>query len=156
MIKGFVREAMLKARMNTGFSGAIVIWSAVATVSFVVAFVFVLIAAFIWLESRSDAVTAGLVLAGVFLAIALVALLAGVFARRRTIREARAELMLAAAARQQAATSWLDPKMVAVGAQLIQSIGMRRIVPIAAVGLLAASLGREWARARGDSHEPES
>ena len=39
---------------------------------------------------------------------------------------------------------WLDPKFLAVGLQVGKSVGMRRIVPLFAAGLLAATLAKEW------------
>ena len=59
-------------------------------------------------------------------------------ARRRNIERARREL----AARSNA--NWLDPKLIALGIQVGQAIGWRRIVSLTAVALLAAGLVKEW------------
>lgn len=146
MIKGLINEQVLKLRLKTGFSNAVVIWAYVALVAMHVALLFFLAAAFVWLMQRYDAVTAALILGGVFLALTIIALLALVLTRGRNIDRARAELTLSTAARQHAAVSWMDPKMLAIGVQLLSAIGMKRVVPIAAAGFLAATLGKEWAR----------
>jgi hypothetical protein len=40
---------------------------------------------------------------------------------------------------------WRDPKFMAVGLDIARAVGWRRIVPLAAIGVLAATLAREWA-----------
>jgi hypothetical protein len=81
---------------------------------------------------------AALILAGVFLLVALIAAVAGFIARRRNIERARREL----AARSHA--GWLDPKYLAIGIEIGRTLGWRRIITLAAAGLLAAGLGKEW------------
>jgi hypothetical protein len=104
-----------------------------------VALGFFLVAAFIFLADRYGASTAGLVLGSAFVVIALVAMVACLITRRRNMQRARLEL--AARSRN---TDWLDPKLLAMGFQIGQSIGWRRLASLAAVGLLAAGLAREW------------
>ena len=75
-----------------------------------------------------------------FMRIALVACL---MTRRRNMERARLEL----AARS--STSWLDPKLVAVGVQIGQAIGWRRLASLAALAVLAGAAAKEWsARAK--------
>jgi hypothetical protein len=129
-----------------------VIWAVVATIASTVALIFLLIAAFIWLSDRYDTVTAGLVLGIFFLAVALIAIFACIVVRRRNIERARLELEL----RRSANASLLDPKLMAVGYQVGQAIGWRRVASLAAVALLAAGLAKEWlshrqAMAQGDN-----
>ncbi len=73
-------------------------------------------------------------------------------ARQRTISHAKREL----AARSQ--QPWLDPRMIAVGMQIGRSIGWKRIVPLAAVALLAAGFAKEWFNRdqRAADEEPEA
>ncbi len=156
MIKGLINEQLLKLRLKTGFSSAIVIFAIVTWISTVIAVVFFLIAAFVWLSQRYDSVTAALIIAGIFLALAIISLLALVLTRGRNIDRARAELTLAATARQHSAVSWMDPKMLAMGVQVLSFMGLKRIVPIAAAGFLAATLGKEWARHHARNKEPEA
>ena len=146
-MSGWLRHLALNAQARTGFSPQIVVWSIVASLAATAAVIFLSIAAFVWLADRYDAVTAGLVLGFFFLLIALIALLACLLARRRNMERARLEL----AARSNA--NWLDPKLAAVGFQLGQAIGWRRLASLAAVALLAAGLAKEWFG--GEDAQPE-
>ena len=157
MIKGLINEQLLKLKLKTGFSSAIAVWALISLMSAIIAGVFFLVAAFVWLSQRYDSVTAALILAGTFLAFAIISMLALVLTRNRTIDRARAELTLAATARKHSAVSWMDPKMLAIGVQILSAVGLKRIVPIAAAGFLAASLGKEWAaRHHARDKEPEA
>jgi hypothetical protein len=59
-----------------------------------------------------------------FALIALLALVACLMIRRRNMERARLEL----AARNR--TSWFDPKLVAIGLQIGQAIGWRRLASV--------------------------
>src|ERR1700722_6807048 len=106
---GWLRHIALSAKARTGFGPQPVVCCLIALVSLGLALGFLCIAVYVWLASRTDAVTAGLLLAGVFLLIAIIAAVAAWVARRRNIERARLEL----AARSHA--GWLDPKFLAVG-----------------------------------------
>jgi fatty acid desaturase len=154
-MSGWLRHFVLNAQARTGFGTEIVVLAAVAVFAAIAATVFLLIAAFVWLANRYDAVIAGLVLAGFFLLIALIALVACLMARRRNMERARLEL----AARSSANTNWLDPKFMAMGFQIGQAIGWRRLASLAAVALLAAGLAKEWLgrdSPSADDEEPTS
>jgi hypothetical protein len=138
----FLRHITLTAKAKTGFGPAIVLCWLVAALAIVLAVGFLCAAAFVFLANRYDGVTAGLILAGIFIAIAVVALVAAALLRRRAMERARLEL----AARNQAA--WLSPKMITLGIEIGRAIGWRRIITLAAVGVLAAGLGKEWTGAR--------
>jgi hypothetical protein len=138
-MSGWLRHFALNAQARSGFGPQVVIWAVVAAVASMAALIFLAIAAFIWLADRYDAVIAGLVLACLFILIALIAIVAGLIARRRNMERARLEL----AARSSSA-SLLDPKLLAMGFQIGQAIGWRRLASLAAVGLLAAGLAKEW------------
>jgi hypothetical protein len=138
MMGDWLRHIALNARARTGFGPQLIVWSLIAVVSLALALGFLCTAAFVWLANRYDAVTAGLMLGAVFLLIAIIAAIAGWMARLRNIERARREL----AARSHA--GWLDPKFLAVGIEIGRTLGWRRIVTLAAVGLLAAGLGKEW------------
>ena len=100
---------------------------------------FGLLAAFILLAQRFEPLIAGLVLAGLFLAIAVIAGLTALLIRRRTFARARRELEAHRSAH------WPDPRLLAVGLQVGQAVGWRRLMTVAAVGALAAFLAKEWA-----------
>jgi hypothetical protein len=138
-MSGWLRHFALNAQLRAGWSGAFVIWAIIAAVASMVAMVFLLLAAFIWLADRYDTLIAGVVLGCLFAAIALIALVACLKTRLRNIEHARLEL---AASRSN--TNWLDPKLMAMGFQIGQTIGWRKLASLAAVGLLAAGLAREW------------
>src|SRR5882724_6943994 len=91
-MSGWLRYFTLNAQVRTGFSSQVAVWAAIAAVAATVAMVFLLIAAFIWLADRFDPLTAGLVLGGVFVLIALIAIVACLIARRRNVERARLEL----------------------------------------------------------------
>lgn len=138
MMSGVVRYLRLTAEAKTGFSGQIVIWGLIAALCAVFTFFFVMLAVFIWLAQRYSPLTAALVLAGFFLLVAVGAALACIITRRHTIERAQ----LALATRSNA--PWLDPRIMGVGLQIGRTIGWKRIVPLAAVGVLAAGFAKEW------------
>jgi hypothetical protein len=138
MMSGWVRYLRLTAEAKTGLSTQILIWSAVAALCAVFTFFFVILAAFIWLAERYSALTAALILAGLFLLLAIGAAIVCILTRQRTIERAQ----LALATRSNA--PWMDPRILGIGLQIGRSIGWKRIVPLAAVGVLAAGFAKEW------------
>ena len=137
-MRGWLRYFALNAQVRTGVSGWVVVWALIAAAAAAAATVFLLVAAFVWLADRYGSLTAGVVLGCAFALIALIALLACLIARRRNMQRARLEL----AARS--TTSWLDPKLVAVGVQIGQAIGWRRLASLAALAVLAGAAAKEW------------
>jgi hypothetical protein len=137
---GWLRQLALNAQLRAGLGASAVVWAVVAASASTLALLFLLLAAFVWLSHRYDTMTAGVVLGILFLAIGLIAIFACVLTRRRNIERARRELEL----RGSAATSLLDPKLIAMGYQVGQAIGWRRLTALAGVGVLAAGLAREW------------
>jgi hypothetical protein len=137
----WLRHIALRAKARTGFGPQLVVCGLIAVVSLTLGLGFLCIALYVWLARRTDPVTAGLLLAGVFLLIAIIAAVAGGIARRRNIERARLEL----AARSGA--GWLDPKFLSVGIEIGRTLGWRRLMMLAAAGLLAAGLGKEWSGA---------
>jgi len=145
-MSGWLRHFVaLNAQARTGVSLAVVIWAVIAAVAAVAAVVFLLVAAFIWLAARYDGLLAGVFLGGGFVAIALIAIIACLLTRRRNAERARLEL----AARQSGA-GLLDPKLMAVGVQVGQAIGWRRLAMLAAAALLAAGVAKEWSGRKQD------
>jgi hypothetical protein len=134
----WLRHIALNAKARTGFGPQLIVWFLIALVSLALGLGFFCTAAFVWLARRYDAVTAGLMLGGLFLAIALIAAIAGWLARRRNIERARLEL----AARSHA--GWLDPKFLAIGIEIGRTLGWRRLMTLAAAGILAAGAAKEW------------
>jgi hypothetical protein len=152
-MSGWLRYFTLKAQASTGLSSGIAIWAILAVIAALVAVIFLLVAAFVWLSDLYDGLVAGLVLGGLFALIALIALLTCVLIRRRNMERAR----LALAARS--STNWLDPQLLAVGMQMGRAIGWGRLVSLAAVALLAAGLAKEWSgptAAAAEDDEPDT
>jgi hypothetical protein len=143
MIKGWVHDIELAIQARSGASPALFEWIAVTAVALLAAFVFLCIVADLWLTQEFGAIVAGLIMAGVLLAVAAITGVIGAVARRR----ARERAILERAARAQTPSWLLDPKVLATAVQVGRSLGWQRIVPIALVGLLAA----QWAR----EHRPE-
>jgi type VI protein secretion system component VasK len=136
---GWLRYFTLKAQASTGLSSAIAISAMVALAAAVVAAVFFIVALYVWLADVYDSLIAALIVAGVFVLIAVIAVVVCLTVRRRNMERARLEL----AARSSSAP-WLDPKLVAMGYQIGQAIGWRRLASLAAVAVLVGVVSKEW------------
>jgi hypothetical protein len=134
----WLRHIALTAKARSGFGPQLVFWFLIAAVALALALGFLCAAVYVWLASRTDTMTACLIMGGGFALIALIAAFAGWIARLRNIERARREL----AARSQ--TARFDPRYLTVGIEIGRALGWRRVVALAAVGLLAAGLGKEW------------
>jgi hypothetical protein len=133
---GWRRYLELQAQAKTGLSSGLFVWALLAVVFGVLTVGFVLLIAFIWLAERYSPLTAAIVLAGLFLFATIIAAISCLRSRRRTIEQA--EL----AARRNAI--WLDPKVLGGAIQASRAVGWRKLVPLLAVGMLAAGVGMEW------------
>ncbi len=129
----------LQTQAKTGLSSGLFVWGLLAVVSGILTAAFILLIAFIWLAERYRALIAAAILAGLFLVVTIVAIVCSLQSRRRTTE--RAEVALAARKH----TIWLDPKLVAGAVQAGRAVGWRKFVPLLAVGILAATVGMEWA-----------
>ena len=126
------RYLELQLQAKSGMSSALVIGGVIGLLSAAITFVFLFIAAFVWLAERYDPLTAGLGLSTFFLLITIATLVYSLWLRRRTIQQAE----LALAARRTA--PWFDPKLVGEAVQLSRAIGLRKMLPLLAIGVLAA------------------
>jgi hypothetical protein len=138
MFSGWLRYLQLTAKARTGFGRSVVVYAAVAAVFACTAFAFLVIAAFVALADLYGVLTAALVMGAFFLLGAILASLFGVLAQRRSAERAK----IALEARK--ASQWFDPRMLAAGLQIGRAIGLRRIIPLIAVGLLVATVVKEW------------
>ena len=129
---GWRKYLELQLQAKSGLNSALVVGALIGLVSAAVTFVFLLVAAFVWLARRFDPLVAGLVLGGIFLLITIFALGYALWSQRRTAQRAR----LALASRRSA--SWLDPKLLAGALQVSRAIGLRKMIPLLAIGVLAA------------------
>ena len=129
---GWRKYLELQLQAKSGLNSALVVGALIGLVSAAVTFVFLLVAAFVWLARRFDPLVAGLVLGGIFLLITIFAVGYALWSQRRTAQRAR----LALASRRSA--SWLDPKLLAGALQVSRAIGLRKMIPLLAIGVLAA------------------
>jgi hypothetical protein len=102
--------------------------------AFFIAISFLCAAAFIYVLQAYGPIQACLTGAGIFLVVALIAV-AFYIARKNRARARAAET-----AKSAVHTALDDPMLAAAGIQLIRPIGMKRLIPILAVGGLALGL----------------
>lgn len=105
---------------------------------------FLCAAAFVFVLNRSGPVDACLAGAGVFLVATLI-LLAAYAALAATRRRQERER---AAAEARSSSALGDPRFVLLGIQIAQAVGLRRLLPILALGAAAFALGSGVKRAR--------
>jgi uncharacterized membrane protein YqjE len=134
---GWRRYLELQAQAKTGLSSGLFVWAVLAVVFGVLTAGFILLIAFIWLAERYSPLTAATVLASFFLLGTIIAAIFCLWSRRRTIEQAE----LALAARRPAL--WLDPKVLSGAIQASHAVGWRKLVPLLAIGMLAAGVGME-------------
>jgi uncharacterized membrane protein YedE/YeeE len=135
---GWVRYLKLQAKAKTGLSVGLLVFAIIALLALALAIGFLILACFIWLAARYDALTAALILCGGFFLIAIIAALCCLIMRRSAVTHAR----LALAERKQ--TPWLNTSMLATGLEVGRALGWGRLVSIGAAAVLAAGIGREW------------
>jgi hypothetical protein len=137
-MKGWLRHLELTVKSKTGLGEDVLVWALIAVLGAAATLGFFIGAAFIGLAERYGPLTAALALGGLFLVITITAVACCLASQRRTVASAKLEL----AARSPA--PWLDPKFLGVGMQIGRAVGWRRLVPLAAVGVLAAGIAKEW------------
>jgi Ca2+/Na+ antiporter len=153
MIKNWLRDLALTVQSRSGVTAGLVIWVFVAAFALSTALVFLCVAAYAWLSQAFGGIYAGLIVAGFFILVTLIASIAAAVTRRR----ARERAILQRAARAQASSSWLlDPKILATAMQAGRAIGWQRIVPLALLGFLAAQWVRDRGQAPADEADPSS
>ncbi len=108
--------------------------AAAAALALFIAIAFLCAAAFVYVLQRYGLIEACLDGAGVFLVVTLITAACYVVGRNRT--RARA----AATAKSAVHTALADPVMVAAGIQIVRAIGIKKLIPILAVGGLALGL----------------
>jgi hypothetical protein len=139
MFKSLMRDMVLAVQTRTGITASFIVWLIVVALAALTAFAFLCVAAYDWLSLHMASVYAGLVMAAIFVVIAIVGMGICVLARRR----ARERAILARAARAHAPSWLLDPKILATAVQIGRSLGWQRAIPLALVGFMAAQWARE-------------
>jgi len=145
MLKNWLHDITLAVQARSGLNARLFVWLALIAFASLTAFAFLCVAAYAWLVLQFGAIFAGLIMAGVFILIALIGTIVFAVSRRR----AKERAILERAARAHGSSWLLDPKILGVAVQAGRALGWERIIPIALLGLLAA----QWARERksGDS-----
>ncbi|VIO66343.1 hypothetical protein CI1B_14640 [Bradyrhizobium ivorense] len=134
-----VKDSAGSALRLTSLAGA-------AAIALFIAIAFLCAAAFVFVLQHYGPVEACLAGAALFFVVTLIA--AGAFMARRREMRRRAER----AAKATAAAALADPVMIATGLQIVRAIGVKRLIPIIAVGGLA--LGLMASRSAAASEKP--
>jgi hypothetical protein len=149
MLKNFMHDMVLSVQTRTGITAAFIAWLCVVALAGIMAFAFLCVAGYDWLSLQLGGVYAGLIMAGIFVLIAVIGLIVCALARRR----ARARAILERAARAHAPSWLLDPKILATAVQIGREVGWQRIVPVALLGFMAAQWAREYRQHRQEPAE---
>jgi hypothetical protein len=113
---------------------------------------FLCAAAFVFMLQRYGLIEACLTGAGVFFVVTVIA--AGCYMVRKNQVEARAAYA-AEHAKSAVQTALADPMLVAAGIQVIRAIGVKRLIPILAVGGLALGFLASRSSAQGNETPAE-
>jgi hypothetical protein len=132
---GVVRFLRLQAQVRTGLSSGVLVAAVVGILFGVLALVFVIASAFIWLAERFGPFVAALSMAAFFILITIIALAVYLLLRSATRRQAALEL----AKRKRAIA--LDPRLMGVALQVGRSMPWRWAAPALAALALAAGIG---------------
>jgi hypothetical protein len=119
---------------STGTALRLTSLAAAAAVALLVTTGFLCAAAFVFVLQKYGPVEACLTGAAIFFVVTLIA--AGCYMARKRQVEARVE-QVARTAKSTAQTVLADPMLVAAGVQVIRAIGVKKLIPILAVGGLA-------------------
>jgi hypothetical protein len=136
MLKSLQHGITLWVQAKTGLTVALFAWLAIAAVAAVMMFAFLCVTGCAWLSIKLGPVLGPLATAGIFLLIAVVAAAALVVSRRRTKQRAILEQKV----RAQQALALVSPTVLGVAMQAARTLGWRRLVPVALLGVLAAQL----------------
>jgi uncharacterized membrane protein YiaA len=127
---------------STGTALRLTSLAAVAAIALLVTTSFLCAAAFVFVLEKYGPVQACLTGAGIFFVVAMIAAIAYMVRKKQIEKRARERTKSAAQ------TMLADPMLVAAGIQLVRAIGVKKLIPILAVGGLA--LG--FMASRGQSH----
>src|SRR6267378_2551637 len=119
---------------STGTALRLTSLAAAVALALFIATSFLCAAAFVFVLQRYGLIEACLTGAGVFFVVAVIA--AGCYMVRKKQVEARAA-RAAETAKSAVQTALADPVLVAAGIQVIRAIGVKRLIPILALGGLA-------------------
>jgi hypothetical protein len=121
-------------RDSTGIALRLTSLAAAAALALLVTTSFLCAALFVFVLQKYGLIEACLTGAGVFFMVTLIA--AGCYVARKNKVEARAA-RAAETAKSAAHSALADPMLVAAGIQVIRAIGIKKLIPILAIGGLA-------------------
>ena len=127
--------------------------AAAAAMALLVTTAFLCAAAFVFVLQNYGPVQACLTGAAAFFVVTLIA--AGCYMARKKQIEARAVEQAARAAKSTAQTMLADPMLVAAGIQVVRAIGIKKLIPILAVGGLALGFLASRAQSGGGEARAE-
>jgi hypothetical protein len=145
-------EQISDIKRSLNATAGLAAWIAAAVIAAVFAFVMLAAALFIYLADRYDALTASLILAGCFVALAAIFVVAARYIRRRQDLERKAAAARRAAAAQ--SISWMEPAILAAGLDLARLIGGRRAASLAAGAVAAVWLLSKTGNASSNGRKP--
>ena len=119
--------------------------------------IFLCAAAFIAVLQKYGPIEACLTIAGIFLVISIVLGITYIVKKRRERRRAIAAARAAAAAKSSASSLLTDPMLLTTALQLVRAVGIKRLIPLLAVGGIALGIfaARNGATAADDDTAPK-
>jgi ascorbate-specific PTS system EIIC-type component UlaA len=147
-MSGWVRYLALTAKSKIGFGRGILVGIVIAAVLSVATLVFFSVAMFFLLADYVGPLRSALIMSGVFFVLAIIAAWVTISARRRAMERARQALTA------RGTSALFDSSMLTLGLEVGRTIGWKRLVPVAAVAILAVTLAKEWA-GRGKTEDEE-
>jgi hypothetical protein len=119
---------------STGHTVRMTSLAAAAAVGLFITTSFLCAAAFVFVLQRYGLVPACLAGAAIFFVVTLIAAISYMVRKRQT------QARVAAAARTAAQSAFADPMLMAAGLQVVRAIGVKRLLPILAIGGIALGL----------------
>ena len=154
--RSMFQKLLEELRDTTGGAVRLMSLAAAVAVALVITVVFLCAAAFVYVQQIYGTVPACLAGAGVFLTAAVIAAIVYAAIKRRMKREAAARAAARAKATMEAAIT--NPMLLAAGLQAARSLGVKRLIPVVAIGAIALGLmaGRGARPAADDTEDEKS
>jgi hypothetical protein len=129
------------ARMSAGSAARAACFGVVMAVSLFVVTGFLSAAAFLYVMPKEGAVAACFAGGAVFFAVALIAATVFFIKQEQDRKRTEAAAARAAQSAKSAASSlFSDPATIAIGLQIVRAVGVRRMIPLLAIGGVALGL----------------
>lgn len=152
MIKSWMHEITLAVQARTGVTAGLFVALGILIVAALTAFIFLCVAGYDWLSIKFGAVFGALIMAGVFLLIAIVAAVSAMASRSR----AKQRAILERAAHKSGGSWLLDPKLMSAAVSVGRSLGWQRLLPVALLGFMAAQWAREYSHHRSEQRDRDA